>query len=477
MPKIFINFFLIIIITSPYFLLSQEVLVNQLPQEINTNDSEINFIQINDSTAYYTVIHQNKNKMKSNIYTTSFVEGNWSKRKKNIYNANFFNTGNISFSDKEGSFFTICNDDMSECKIVYLEKNKTDVFKEITELSSNYYFNTQGSFFQDNEQKMLYFVSDRKGGFGGLDIWVSIIDNNGNFGVPINAGNNINSSNDEITPFYNKHDGMMYFSSNKKNGLGGFDIYKSEGKLNFWKEAKNVKELNTKKDEMYLTFYNERKGYLSSNRNSLNCKNEENCCNDIFSFEYKKDISDTIKLPTKPYEYLPLSLYFHNDEPDCCTMSITTKKTYKEAYVSYVILKSDYENKNKDLSSFFKEELQTNFNVLNILFADLLFDLLNGKNIELQIRGYASPLHESKYNKNLSKRRIASFINYLDEFNRGVLKGYRLSNQLIIKELSLGESTSSEKVSDDINDKQKSIYSIEAMMERKIEIVDVILKE
>ena len=125
MPKIFVIKILIIIITSPYFLLSQEVLINQLPQEINTNDSEINFIQINDSTAYYTVIHQNKNKIKSNIYTTSFVDGNWSKRKKNIYNANFFNTGNISFSDQEGSFFTICNDDMLECKIVYLEKNKT----------------------------------------------------------------------------------------------------------------------------------------------------------------------------------------------------------------------------------------------------------------------------------------------------------------------------------------------------------------
>ena len=36
------------------------------------------------------------------------------------------------------------------------------------------------------KQKIMYFVSDRKGGFGGLDIWLSIIDINGNYGTPIN---------------------------------------------------------------------------------------------------------------------------------------------------------------------------------------------------------------------------------------------------------------------------------------------------
>ena len=68
---------------------------------------------------------------------------------------------------------------------------------------------------------MLYFVSDRTGGFGGLDIWLSIIDINGNFGVPLNAGDKINSPADEITPFYNKFDGLMYFASNEKEGIGG----------------------------------------------------------------------------------------------------------------------------------------------------------------------------------------------------------------------------------------------------------------
>ena len=152
---------------------------------------------------------------------------------------------------------------------------------------------------------------------GGLDIWLSIIDKNGNFGIPINAGSNINSTNDEITPFYNHYNGTMYFSSNRNGGLGGFDIYKAEGSLNIWREPKNVEELNTPQDDLYLTFYNEKRGYFSSNREGAKFQNTEYCCNDIFSFEYLSIQNiDTITPKKGVQDYLPLNLYFHNDEPD-----------------------------------------------------------------------------------------------------------------------------------------------------------------
>ena len=65
------------------------------------------------------------------------------------------------------------------------------------------------------------FVSDRDGGFGGTDIWVCTIDSSGNFGNPINCGKQINSEDNEITPFFNQSDGKLYFSSDRKNGMGG----------------------------------------------------------------------------------------------------------------------------------------------------------------------------------------------------------------------------------------------------------------
>ena len=97
--------------------------------------------------------------------------------------------------------------------------------------------------------------------------------------------------------------------------------------------------------------------------------------------------------------------------------------------------------------------------------------------LELQIKGYASPLHNPQYNQSLSQRRILSLINYLTQFKKGILKEYIYSQKLKITELPLGERNASHKVSDDSNDQKNSVYSPEAMLERKIEIVDVILQE
>ncbi len=73
----------------------------------------------------------------------------------------------------------------------------------------------------------LYFVSDRPGGYGGKDIWVSYFEN-GKWQVPQNLGPNINTSKDEIAPSIAADGKTFFFSSNGKPGFGGFDIYTSK---------------------------------------------------------------------------------------------------------------------------------------------------------------------------------------------------------------------------------------------------------
>jgi len=468
---------IIIILLSPIFVCSQQVLVNPLSKEINTTNAEFNFIQVNDTTGYFTVANEVDRKLESNIYKAYFSNGIWSKKKYSIYNFDFLNTSNISFFNDSVVLFSICNEDMEFCKMAYIKKNTEKKFKEISNLSSDLFLNTQGFIADHSGRSVLYFASDRIGGFGGLDIWISIIDKEGNFGVPINAGKKINSSADEITPFYNYHNGMIYFSSNKKTGMGGFDIYKAKGRLNLWDNPKNVEELNSEKDDLYLVFYDENTGYLSSNRKGAQFKNTEYCCNDIFSFKYETPIIETSSSQLEVRDILPLSLYFHNDEPDQFTMSDTTSKTYKESYISYFMIKSDYEKINKKSNFFFDNILQKNFNTLNNLLEIILSNLTKGKKVEIQIRGYSSPLHTYTYNQNLSKRRIISLVNYIKQFKNGSFKKHIFSSNIIISELSFGEEKSSKTVSDDAKNKKESIYSIEAMLERKIEIIDVILKE
>jgi len=316
----------------------------------------------------------------------------------------------------------------------------------------------------------MYFVSDRKGGFGGLDIWLSIIDENGNFGVPINAGPNVNSENDEITPFYNLWKNEIYFSSNK-NKERGFDIYKSKGKLNLWESSTPITELNTEHNELYLNFFKENEGFLASNREGINE------CNDIFSFTYKS--------PNKPHhhtlnaiKYLPLCLYFHNDEPDCCTMKTTTEKTYQDTYVSYFKMEEEYFKISKDekVASFFSDSLRENYNKLNLILREILTELIEGKKIQIEVKGYASPLYETQYNINLSKRRIKSFENFICFYNSRIFVDYLESGALQIIITPFGESKSSEKTSSDPKKKEESIYGINAMLERKIEITNIIFQ-
>ena len=160
-------------------------------------------------------------------------------------------------------------------------------------------------------------------------------------------------------------------------------------------------------------------------------------------------------------------------------MEITTKIDYKQSYISYFLLKQEYIQKNHsvDIEDFFINKLQGNFNKLDNVLLKIKSALETGQEIELQIKGFASPLFTSDYNINLSKRRISSLLNYMHEFQNGSITQYLKNEQLVITELPFGESVSNKKVSDNPRNKKLSVYSVEAAMARKIEIVRVKVKE
>ena len=470
------RFSVIILLFFPFLMLAQGIKIEHLSDAINSYGSEFNFVQIDEKTAYFSSSTLEDENYQSVIFLTLFKDGAWEKGKY-INLGKSYSSANVHFPKNEHSFyFSICDQD-GNCKIAF-----RDYKKKITEnLNDNINLinstNTQPHFGLHDKQKVMYFVSDRKGGYGGMDIWLSIIDKQGNFGVPINAGKMINTSADEITPFFSKEESVLYFSSNKKGGLGGFDIFKTEGKFNLWGKPINAVQFNSKQDEMYLNFYDETKGYFASNRKEALYNTEEFCCNDIFSFELEKQEVEEVDSILLSAEYLPLKLYFHNDEPDCCTMNVSTEKTYKEAYISYFKMEDEYNSYTPNLESFFEDSLKGNFNKLRVIFSHILSDLKQGKKIQLQIKGYASPLHKKQYNINLSQRRIKSFINYVKEDQNRVFFPYLENGNFQIIELPFGESNVVNSVSDDPNEKQKSIFSLEAMLERKIEIIDVKLVE
>lgn len=118
--------------------------------------------------------------------------------------------------------------------------------------------------------KLLYFASDRPGGFGGMDIYVCA-NENGKWEKPQNLGPTINSAGNDIFPFVNQ-EGVLFFSSNGHKGLGGLDIFYAEKTSTVDESSWNVRRnlgtpFNTKNDD--FGFYaNEKmtKGFLTSNR-------------------------------------------------------------------------------------------------------------------------------------------------------------------------------------------------------------------
>ncbi|MBS1949436.1 MAG: Outer membrane protein A precursor [Cytophagales bacterium] len=134
--------------------------------------------------------------------------------------------------------FTICGP--RGCDL-YESKKNGDAWSKPTNLGPN--INTMGWEAQPSlsaDGSELYFVSDRKGGLGGYDIWYSQKDSAGKWMKAKNAGKPINTSFDEIAPYIHVNNHNLFFASNGLPGFGGYDIYSSEKMNNQWQEPKNL---------------------------------------------------------------------------------------------------------------------------------------------------------------------------------------------------------------------------------------------
>jgi hypothetical protein len=101
--------------------------------------------------------------------------------------------------------------------------------------------------------KKLYFTSNREGGLGNLDIYVSELTNLGDWGPAINLGSDINTPFNEDTPFITQNDSVLYFSSEGHNSMGGFDNFKSQKTDGGWKTPENLGyPINTTDDDKFF---------------------------------------------------------------------------------------------------------------------------------------------------------------------------------------------------------------------------------
>ncbi len=210
-------------------------------------------------------------------------------------------TSNPSFSpDGQHMVYTICNytdGDKIICNLYRAENDGTGNYLNPIALSSVVnmagYTATQPNIKVVDEEMTLYYVSDRLGGNGGLDIWYVQVDGDWNLSTPQNWREN--TSGDDITPFFHHATKTLYFASNARKGFGGFDIYKAEGST-----ITNLgSEFNTSYNDIYF-YLNEdgTKAFFSSNRlGSKHLDNSyETCCYDIYEADLNNKTIDLLAL-------------------------------------------------------------------------------------------------------------------------------------------------------------------------------------
>jgi tetratricopeptide (TPR) repeat protein len=370
----------------------------------------------------------------------------------------------------------------------------------IEQLNESGFVNTMPFVSKVNSKVIMVFASDREGGEGALDIWLSEYD--GKWNKPLSAGKQINTGSDELAPVI--MDNKLVFASDGHYGFGGYDLFMAESEGKYFVRPENLgRPLNSSFHDQGFGYRKISDGYefvLSSNRRTDELSANDNCCNRLFSIRYIdsaiKDASLNLgDIPDSLIRILPVVLYFHNDEPDPRSRDTTTKLSYGDAYLSYMKLLPKYVAENRRgligeqaedaetmTNDFFELQVKQGMRDLKKFSQLILGELNAGKSMRVYVRGFASPRAESDYNLNLTKRRTASLVNELLQDSSGIFKpliegnaanGARLEFEL----LPFGEYKANTSVSDDLMDEKNSIYNRSACLERKIEIEKVIYLE
>ena len=211
------------------------------------------------------------NKPYEDIFITRKQNGKWSYAQNigEIVNTEFHDS-NLALS-ADGSLLFLYKDDNNGD--IYVSERKDDgtwTYPHPMSESINSEGFKESSISITPDQNILFFASDRPGGSGGIDIYYSVKNNNGEWARSKNLGPVINTPYDDDGPFIDYDGKTLYFSSQGRDGMGGYDIFKSvyDSAANEWSEPENLGfPINTPDDDIYFVSTKDgKRGYYASVR-------------------------------------------------------------------------------------------------------------------------------------------------------------------------------------------------------------------
>lgn len=234
---------------------SRSIEITPLPQGVNRFALQyLPSITIDNSTLIYT--KRDAIDGDEDIVVSHFSNGQWEGARSISPKINSpLNEGASTISaDGRVMIYTSCDnrDSFGSCDL-YISKRAGSSWSKPKNLGkpvNSQYWESQPSLSADG--KSIYFSSNRPGGNGGRDLWVSYF-GDGKWSKPENLGKPINTFKDETTPFIHPNGETLYFSSNGHIGLGGFDLVKADKQDQTWWKVSNLGfPINSHQDEVGL---------------------------------------------------------------------------------------------------------------------------------------------------------------------------------------------------------------------------------
>jgi outer membrane protein OmpA-like peptidoglycan-associated protein/tetratricopeptide (TPR) repeat protein len=369
--------------------------VVRLNQSINRSGRELALNILSDSAFIYCALESGSDvsvpvdttyQYKWDCFMAKKESNNWNSYRDDVYlteSRYVIHSGDGVMSlDGQRYYFSRCEQQLNgknNCQLYVMEKQEigwslpSKLGKMVNHPRASSLHPTIGTCFDPNLE-VIYFVSDRKGGAGGKDIWFTLYNTKTKvYKNAENAGVYINTNQDEVTPFYDLPSHSLLFSSNGWVGIGGFDVFKVKGELVSWESVENMKvPINSSRDDLnFISNESGRFGLLSSNRKEINAI-EETCCTDIFTYHQTESPrvlvrgqimkekmgaegdffgqltgKSAVKLPTQAIKNQTLTIQLVNDSNSIVTLQQTVTNDQGEFEV-WVDPNSNYQIKVND---------------------------------------------------------------------------------------------------------------------------------
>jgi outer membrane protein OmpA-like peptidoglycan-associated protein/tetratricopeptide (TPR) repeat protein len=303
------------------------------------------------------------------------------------------------------------------------------------------------------DKRVLYFSSNRYGGVGGKDLYMSIRQPNGKFGPAINMGDSINTTGDELAPYIHADNQTLYFTSDGLPGYGGTDLFVMRKQLNgTWGNLENLGyPINTIDDEgSFAVSADGTTAYYASDRS------DSRGGLDLYKFTLRNDIrpNRTLYVKGKVFDQqtkkgLPSMVELIDNATNKALMKIQTDElgdyfitlptgndyTFTVNRKGYLFYSELYELKNMEADSVYKKDIglkpvviDANVVLKNIQFETNSFKLLpislveldkllqllqENPSLKVQINGHTDNVGKPEDNLKLSANRAKAVVDYL----------------------------------------------------------------